>query len=35
MGEIALGINMEFVRHDDKPFEWGTVDQAEDSIQYF
>lgn len=27
MGRISLGINMEFVRHDDKSFEWG-VDKA-------
>ena len=23
MKKISLGINLEFVRHDDKPFEWG------------
>ena len=23
MNKISLGINLEFVRHDDKPFEWG------------
>jgi len=23
MGQVAFGINLEFVRHDDKPFEWG------------
>lgn len=27
MAKISLGINMEFVRHDDKSFEWG-VDKA-------
>lgn len=27
MGTIGLGINLEFVRHADKPFEWG-VEQA-------
>jgi sugar phosphate isomerase/epimerase len=27
MGKISLGINLEFVRHDDKSFEWG-VDKA-------
>ena len=25
MGNIYLGVNMEFVRHDDKPFEWGVT----------
>jgi sugar phosphate isomerase/epimerase len=29
MGNIYLGINMEFVRHDDKPFEWGVEKAAE------
>jgi sugar phosphate isomerase/epimerase len=28
MGKISLGINMEFVRHDDKPFEWGVEKAA-------
>lgn len=23
VGKVSLGINLEFVRHDDKPFEWG------------
>lgn len=23
MGRVFIGINLEFVRHDDKPFEWG------------
>ena len=23
MGKLAIGINLEFVRHEDKPFEWG------------
>jgi sugar phosphate isomerase/epimerase len=23
MGKISVGINLEFVRHEDKPFEWG------------
>jgi sugar phosphate isomerase/epimerase len=27
MGKISIGINLEFVRHNDKPFEWG-VDKA-------
>ena len=29
MPRIAIGINLEFVRHDDKPFEWGVVQAAE------
>jgi sugar phosphate isomerase/epimerase len=29
MGAIAVGINLEFVRHDDKPFEWGVKKAAE------
>ncbi len=28
MGKISLGINLEFVRHDDKPFEWGVEKAA-------
>ncbi len=29
MGAIHLGINLEFVRHEDKPFEWGVRMAAE------
>ena len=29
MGRIFLGINLEFVRHEDKPFEWGVKKAAE------
>ena len=29
MSKIHLGINLEFVRHDDKPFEWGVRKAAE------
>ena len=29
MGKINLGINLEFVRHHDKPFEWGVEKAAE------
>ena len=29
MGTIAIGINLEFVRHNDKPFEWGVEKAAE------
>ena len=29
MGKISIGINLEFVRHDDKSFEWGVAKAAE------
>jgi len=34
MGKILLGINLEFVRHDDKPFEWGVKKAAEIGYEY-
>lgn len=34
MGKIALGVNMEFVRHDDKSFEWGVAKAAELGYEY-
>jgi len=34
MGQIFLGVNMEFVRHDDKPFEWGVAKAAELGYEY-
>ena len=34
MGKIHIGINMEFVRHDDKPFEWGVKKAAELGYDY-
>jgi len=34
MGKIKIGINMEFVRHDDKPFEWGVAKAAELGYEY-
>jgi sugar phosphate isomerase/epimerase len=34
MGKISLGINMEFVRHEDKPFEWGVDKAAELGYEY-
>ena len=34
MSKIALGINMEFVRHHDKPFEWGVQKAAELGYEY-
>ena len=34
MGKIHLGVNMEFVRHDDKSFEWGVEKAAELGYEY-
>lgn len=34
MGKIYLGVNMEFVRHDDKSFEWGVEKAAELGYEY-
>jgi sugar phosphate isomerase/epimerase len=34
MGKIGLGVNLEFVRHDDKSFEWGVAKAAELGYQY-
>ena len=34
MGKISVGINMEFVRHDDKSFEWGIAKAAELGYEY-
>ncbi|MCD6304567.1 MAG: sugar phosphate isomerase/epimerase [Planctomycetes bacterium] len=34
MGEIRLGVNMEFVRHEDKSFEWGVYKAAELGYEY-
>jgi len=34
MGKLGLGINLEFVRHDDKPFEWGVDKAAELGYEY-
>lgn len=34
MGAIQLGINLEFVRHDDKSFEWGVETAAEIGYDY-
>ena len=34
MGNILLGINLEFVRHEDKPFEWGVTKAAEIGYDY-
>ena len=29
MGKVLIGVNMEFIRHADKPFEWGVEKAAE------
>jgi sugar phosphate isomerase/epimerase len=34
VGKISIGINMEFVRHDDKPFEWGVEKAAALGYEY-
>ena len=34
MGNIYLGVNMEFVRHEDKSFEWGVEKAAEIGYDY-
>jgi sugar phosphate isomerase/epimerase len=34
MGNIYLGVNLEFVRHDDKPFEWGVEKAAQLGYEY-
>jgi len=34
MAKITLGVNMEFVRHDDKPFSWGVSKAAELGYEY-
>ncbi len=34
MNKIHLGINLEFVRHDDKNFEWGVAKAAEIGYEY-
>ena len=34
MGKIGLGVNLEFVRHEDKPFEWGVEKAAQLGYEY-
>jgi len=34
MGKVYIGVNMEFVRHADKPFEWGAEKAAELGYEY-
>ena len=34
MAKVSVGINLEFVRHDDKPFEWAVEKAAELGYEY-
>jgi len=34
MGKVSIGVNLEFVRHEDKPFEWGVAKAAELGYEY-
>ena len=34
MGKVGIGVNLEFVRHEDKPFEWGVQKAAELGYEY-
>ena len=34
MAKVYLGVNLEFVRHDDKPFEWGVEKAAQLGYEY-
>jgi len=34
MSNVFIGVNMEFVRHGDKPFEWGVEKAAELGYEY-
>jgi sugar phosphate isomerase/epimerase len=34
MASIGIGINLEFIRHNDKPFEWGVEKAAELGYEY-
>ncbi|MCY3022281.1 MAG: sugar phosphate isomerase/epimerase [Planctomycetota bacterium] len=34
MAKVSIGVNMEFVRHDDKSFEWGVAKAAELGYEY-
>ncbi|MBI4556462.1 MAG: sugar phosphate isomerase/epimerase [Candidatus Hydrogenedentes bacterium] len=34
MAKVSIGINLEFVRHEDKPFEWGVEKAAELGFEY-
>jgi acetyl esterase/lipase len=34
VGQVHIGINLEFVRHEDRPFEWGVEKAAELGYEY-
>ena len=34
MGKVSLGVNLEYIRHADKPFEWGVEKAAELGYEY-
>lgn len=34
MGKVGIGVNMEYVRHADKPFEWGVEKAAQLGYEY-
>ena len=34
MGKVSIGLNLEYVRHADKPFEWGVAKAAEMGYEY-
>src|ERR1017187_1587224 len=34
MGKIGIGVNLEFIRHIDKPFEWGVEKAAALGYEY-
>ena len=34
MGTVSLGVNLEYIRHADKPFEWGVEKAAELGYEY-
>jgi len=34
MGRVGIGVNMEFIRHADKSFEWGVEKAAELGYEY-
>ena len=34
MAKVYIGVNLEFVRHEDKPFEWAVEKAAELGYEY-
>ncbi len=34
MGKVAIGVNLEFIRHEDKPLQWGLEKAAELGYEY-